>query len=134
MVFLKKGKCSDTGRGSCTEQQFISSESVRWEGKELTKSKIYLREYRDKFLGGIIAEIESYFPSGSLSYFDIFNPKNIPNNYSEINFYGQESLSKICSKFNWHFQDVFEDWKYLLKNIVSREDFCERRLNVPQIF
>lgn len=73
--FYRKLVCSDTTRNPCTEKQLMESESVKFEGIELTKSNSYLTAFRTELMDTLKTEIESYFPEGSFSDFELLDPK-----------------------------------------------------------
>jgi hypothetical protein len=127
-------QCSNAQNRVCYIEDYISSDTVYWQNKKLTNSTSYLNEYREQFLNDITNQINSYFPEGELNSFQIFTPKMIPDDESKIEFYGVEELKLICNKFGYDYLTIFEDWKRVLKNIISRADFCQIGKSDPNYF
>src|SRR5437773_11212035 len=51
-----------------------------------------LSDLRNNLINALIANLNSYFPEGSMIMFDVFLPTNLPESISEVNNY--------CTKLN----------------------------------
>lgn len=56
---------------------------------------------RNSFLDDLIFEQNSYFPSGKLSDFDIFEPSNIPGEVGIASTYGLNEVYSLSANLHW---------------------------------
>lgn len=145
--FLVKGKLNipmiQIRKPAYTLQQYYSAQNVIFNDIELTNDmgKVdQINDFRENFIQNIIDQLNSYFPEGRLTAFDILLPKKWPIDKASLTTYGQAEIQSLAQKFmHWmptttQAIDIGIQWKNLLQKIADKPGFCESKLAEPNIF
>lgn len=101
-LFLSEAKCESTFDPeifeSCrTVDNYVKSNQIVYQGVTLLDDKAEIPDvahYRAELINALLLQLNAYFPDGHLDNFDVFDPKNMPeqDNYVAIRTYGIEQL------------------------------------------
>ena len=136
-VFLHEVACSDSLRKPCSLTAYDRSASVRYYGIPLTtssRSPVKLETFREDFMNKVQFELEQYFPEGSLADFDVLDPKKLPRNESECQFYGSVQILRLAERFSIDGTKALNGWTSILIKIVTSAEFCRYQSEKPIVF
>lgn len=136
IMLLKESSCSETNNEQCTDEKFLTSESVIYNSVLLTKDRIptAFLELKSNFLNSLEDELRGYFPEGSYASFEIFVPKKLPRNINEALVYGHKEIQNLAEKFSMDAETASTEWTNLLISMIQEDGYCDRLSKKPENF
>lgn len=137
-LFLEDSQCESDYDPEMLEpcktiENYVNSNKVIYKSVSLTDDNDEIPDiskYRTQLLSALLDRLNDYFPDGSLSNFDVFDPKKLPdsNNYVSIRTYGSIKIKALNSFFKICDDEVIiEEWQTLISDIVNYPNYCEMK-------
>lgn len=143
-IFLNEALCEsdlDTDPEPCNSQvNYVASQNIIYKGISLMNDESdipEINEYRTIMLDLLLAEFKKYFPDGNLNYFNVFDPKEMPNvdDYVGVRTYGILEIKELNHFFKISEDDIILDnWHALLNSIVSNPNYCQIKNGRTSVF
>ena len=112
--------CSTLDLDTCDFRLFKQGSTITFTTSQSLRQRsdwMKLGELRIVLINALAANINSYFPEGSMSMFDVFLPFNLPTTLTEVNSYCAK-LNPIALRFEANKENVLQQCiRFLTSNI-----------------
>lgn len=138
-LFLENSQCESDYEPELLEpcrtvERYINANRIKYKDIDLINDSNEIPDisaYRTSLLTSLLSQMNVYFPDGSLSNFDVFDPKKFPeaDNYVAMRTYGLNKIKElnIFFKINNDETIIVKEWQTLINEIVNHPNYCEMK-------
>lgn len=146
--FMSNGKClKETIWHACTNEDLdncnirmkLQGEDIVFSNNQRTRQEEErwprLSTFRTQFIESVISEIHSYFPEGSTSMFDVFNPSSLPKNMKSVPSYSKKII-QVAERFQFNSATLITQFSALLQFLITEmnNEYCAHLNSAPHEF